>query len=96
MEINQDNPFITGFVFQYTEGDFSLEREKLKYIQSENDELHQVTKWDTLSDISYDKYGSSKWWWVIADINNVFDPFDLSPHTNLILPDINPIKADLQ
>lgn len=95
MEINQDNPFVTGFVFQYLEGDFSLERAKLKYIPSENDKLHQVTEWDNLSDLSFDNYGSSKWWWVIADINNVFDPFNLSSHINLIIPDLTPIKADL-
>lgn len=95
MQVNQDNPFSTGFVLAYTEGDNSLEREKLIYSPSPNDKLHPVTNWDNLPDIAFDYYKSSKWWWVIADINNIHDPFNLLPNSNLIIPDLNGILVDL-
>lgn len=95
MEINQDNPFVTGFIITYKEGDQSLERTQITYIPSINDKLHPVTNWDSLSDLSYDYYGTSKFWWVIADINNIFDPFDLTPNTNIIIPDLNSILSQI-
>lgn len=95
MEINQDNPYIRGYVLEYVEGDMSLERVKLEYNPSPDDKLHPVTYWDNLSDLSFDYYGSSKWWWVIADINNIFDPFSLTPNSNLIIPDLKAIKVIL-
>lgn len=95
MEFNHDNPYTTGFIMVYNEGDSSLERFPIKYKQSINDKLHMVTTWDTLSDLAYDFYGSSKWWWLIADVNNVFDPFNLTPHKELIIPNLNDIMASL-
>lgn len=93
MEFNQDNPFVVGFVMAYKEGDLSLERIPLIYTPSINDKLHPVTNWDTLPDLSYDYYGSSKWWWVIGDINSIFDPFSLTPNTNIIIPDLDLIRS---
>lgn len=95
MEINQDNPFVTGYVVNYKEGDTSLERVPIVYTPSINDKLHPVTNWDNLSDLSFDNYGTSKLWWVIADVNQIFDPFNLTPNTNIIIPDIDPILAQL-
>lgn len=95
MEFNQDNPFVTGFVMLYNEGDSSLERIPLKYTPSPNDKLHKVTRWDNLSDLSFDYYGSSKWWWVIADVNNVFDPFNLTSNESIIIPDLDLIKLQI-
>ena len=93
MEINPDNPFVTGYLLTYKEGDTSLERQKIEHSASPNDKLHTVKDGDNLSDLSSDYYKSSKWWWVIADVNNVYDPFDLTPHKNLIIPDLNLIKV---
>lgn len=95
VSIRENNPYITGYVVNYTEGDQSLERFKLAYIPSDNDKLHPVTGYDTLSDLSYDYYGDSKWWWVIADVNNIFDPNELPFNTNIIIPDLGRIKATL-
>jgi hypothetical protein len=95
MEINQDNPYITGFIIQYNEGDSSLERFEINHKPSVNDKLHTVRDWDNLSDLSLDYYKSSKWWWVIADVNKVFDPFDLTEHKNLVIPDLNDIRSKI-
>lgn len=95
MEFNRDNPFVTGFLVSYLEGDMSLERVPIEYVPSPNDRLHPITNWDTLSDLSFDYWGTSKLWWVIADVNKIHDPFNLTPNTNLIIPDIDPILAQL-
>jgi len=95
MEFNQDNPFVTGFVMTYNEGDSSLERLPIKHVPSINDKLHTVRRWDNLSDLSYDYYGSSKWWWVIADVNNIFDPFNLTSNVSIIIPDLAQIKLQI-
>lgn len=90
-----NNPFITGYVINYKQGDQSLERFTLSYQKSDNDEMHSVTDYDTLWNISFDKYGTSKYWWVLADVNNIFNPFELTVGSNLLIPDINRIKAML-
>lgn len=97
MEINIDNPFTTGYVLNYKEGDSSLERDKVKYTPSPNDKLHPVTNWDNLSDLSFDYYKTSKYWWVIADANpDIIDPFDLTPNTNIIIPDLSRVLASIK
>jgi nucleoid-associated protein YgaU len=90
-----NNPFITGYIVNYEEGDQSLERSRLKYNPSVNDKLHTITDFDTLTDLAYDAYGNSKYWWIIADINLIHDPFILEVNTNIIIPDINHIKSSL-
>lgn len=93
VELRTDNPFSTGFVYKYEEGDESLERFKLNHVPSEKDKLHTVRDYDNLSDISFDYYGNSKYWWIIADINNIDNPFELLVNSNLIIPDLDSIKA---
>ncbi len=93
MELNADNPFVTGFLMAYNEGDISLERVPIVYVPSVNDKLHPVRNWDTLPDLSFDYYKSSKWWWVIADVNKIFDPFNLTPNTHIIIPDLDLIRS---
>lgn len=95
VQIEDNNPYITGFVVNYTEGDKSLERRKLNYQVTIDDILHPVKNYDNLSDIAYDYYKSSKWWWVLSDVNNIFDPFNLTPNSNIIIPDLDKIKAML-
>lgn len=96
VSIRDNNPFSTGYVVNYNEGDQSLERFKLVYTPSVNDQLHPTKMMDNLSDLSYDYYGDSKWWWVIGDVNDsIMDPFELLPNGNLIIPDLDKIKANL-
>lgn len=90
--LRQNNPYITGYITNYPEGDQSLERFKIAYVPSVKDELHTVTDFDTLWSLSYDKYGDSKWWWVIADVNKIDHPCILQVNTNIIIPDIDRIK----
>lgn len=90
--LRQNNPYITGYIINYPEGDQSLERFKIKYNPSVKDKLHTVTDFDTLWSLSYDNYGDSKWWWVIADVNNIDHPCILQVNTNIIIPDLDKIR----
>lgn len=91
----ETNPFITGYIISYKQGDQSLERFKLSYKAGDSDKMHTTTDFDTLWNISFDYYGTSKFWWVIADVNNIMDPFELTVGNNLLIPDMNKIKAIL-
>lgn len=88
-----DNPYTTGYIVNYKEGDQSLERFTLNYQPAKDDILHPVTDSDTLGSLAYDYYGNSKYWWIIADINKIFNPFELTVNSNLIIPNLDRIKA---
>ena len=53
---------------------------------------HTVSLTDTLDSIALKYYGNPLYWWIIADINNIQDPFDLKPETVLIVPYLNQVK----
>lgn len=38
--------------------------------------------------IAYNKYGSARYWWIIAMANYIIDPFDVPIGTNLRIPPI--------
>lgn len=56
-----------------------------------NDEFLSVTSeyFDRLDKISYDGYMNSRYWWIIALINNISNPFDVKSGIILRLPSIN-------
>lgn len=37
--------------------------------------LHKVNKTDTLEALSLNYYGRPDYWWIIADFNNIVDPY---------------------
>ncbi len=93
LKLRSNNPYVTGYTVDYLEGDQSLQRFQIEFRPSDKDKLHPVTDYDNLSDIAFDHYGDSKYWWVIADVNNIMDPFTLTPNTNLIIPDLDWVKT---
>jgi nucleoid-associated protein YgaU len=47
---------------------------------------HVASKWDTLWGISFRYYGTHKLWFVIAEANDLIDPFQDLSNMNLIIP----------
>lgn len=46
--------------------------------------------------ISYDVYGNSKYWWVIAMANSISDPFyEFYKGRELLIPDLQLVKKEL-
>ena len=60
-----------GYVLSYPEGDSSLEREKIQYISDPGDRLHIVVEGETLTMLSTRFYGEPKFWYLIADCNQI-------------------------
>ncbi len=92
ISLRKDNPFITGYVIKYPQGDQSLERFPIEYQASTGDKLHVVKNYDTLWNIAYDYYGNSKEWWIIADVNKIENPYELVTNSTIIIPDLNRIN----
>lgn len=93
LSLRQDNPYSNGTVITFDDGTGVLDRDKLNYVPSASDKLHTVTDYDTLSSIANDRYGNSKYWWIIFDINKLDNPFELPIGKSLIIADLLRLKA---
>lgn len=101
LELRENNLYINGEVIDFGDEQLLI-REPLVIVGNELDRYHVVTEYDRIDLIAFRYYKSvsidpSKWWWVIADANNIIDPFDLSEYVgkNLLIPDLNRIKLVL-
>ena len=80
------NIYSEGFIINYNEGDSSLERIPFEYEATSDDSLYTIKQDDTLITIANKFYGNGRYWFIIADINEIINPFDLEVGTNLIIP----------
>lgn len=97
VDLRPDNPFAaTGVIMLFKDDEMALDRSRLKYLESVNDKVHIIRDFDTLWDLSYDFYGSSRYWWILQDINQLENGFDLTMGASLIIPDFLTIKAILR
>ena len=78
---------VRSYIVDYDEGDSSLERNQLAFGKSSEDQFHTVVEGDLLSDLAFLYYGDPILWYIIADANNIFNPFDdLVSGINLRIP----------
>jgi len=80
-----------SILIEYEEGDNSLERIEFSYVKNINDKNHIIKDGDTLDYLAYKYYKDDKLWYIIADTNNIYNPFELSIGDELIIPYINNI-----
>ena len=40
------------------------------------DVMYRAKTGETLRDIAFAVYGEARWWWVLADLNRIVNPFD--------------------
>ena len=83
LELKKYDLYGNGVVENYPNGEQYLIREKIEYSGNEDDSFHVVKETDTLTYIAWLYYkdvveNPSKYWWVIADANNIEFPLDLS------------------
>lgn len=91
-----NNPYARGTIFTFSGGEKFFRRKKIEYTQGPTDLLHLVRADDNLSNLAYKYYGDSKYWWVIADANNIHEPLDIASvyqGKNLLIPDFDKIQA---
>lgn len=77
---------------KFSDGTIELERTQYKHKNSIGDIIHTIMEGDTLTLLAYRYYGEPLYWYLIADINNVLNPFDLSIGVKLIIPNIKNYK----
>jgi nucleoid-associated protein YgaU len=59
--------------------------------------VHKVEVGQTLDIVSYTYYDNSEYWWVIAMVNSIINPFCIPPGTELIIPvDIRTITRSIE
>jgi nucleoid-associated protein YgaU len=94
IRLNQDNPYASGSVFRYNTEEISLERNAVKYVPTTEDSIHTVSVDETLWSISFKAYKTSKWWWLIYELNEALipNPFFISPGIDLLIPDLIAVK----
>lgn len=98
--LTTDNPFADGTLVKLPNGEVILTREKIKHTPEINDRRHRVQQEQTLTAIAWLCYreqtdSPEKYWWIIADANNILNPLDLSGWVGreLIIPDF--VKSQL-
>lgn len=80
--INLDNylrgasPYDNAYAVKYKEGDYSLETRPPRICISPDDVQHTVLEGETLQNIAFRYYGDSGKWYIIAEANNIMNPFE--------------------
>lgn len=90
--LNQDSRYMHDLnVIEYNE----LRMYDVPYFTTmdndDNDEFLAVTSeyFDRLDKVAYDGYMNSRYWWIIALLNHIDNPFDVKSDVILRLPSIN-------
>lgn len=78
-----------GFVVDYKEGDRSLHRKQYEYKEDINDKLYTVKEGDNITRLAFRFYKDPQKWFLIADVNKLFNPFILEIGQELIIPNPN-------
>lgn len=78
--------YTEGYLVKFNEGDTALLRKAIILNESIDDSLHTVIEGDSLNSIAFNYYNNSKLWYVIADVNNIQNPFELVIGQSLIIP----------
>jgi len=93
------NAFIVDFPL---DGESLLLRDIVPFTADVADTWYPVIQNERLELIAYNSYKdytdrACELWWVIADANNIFNPFDLSDYvgSSLLIPDFNTKVAPL-
>lgn len=69
------SPYNQAYAINYGDGDYSLEASYGSIPTSNRDSQHTVKDGETLQNIAFRYYGDSGKWYVIAEVNNILNPF---------------------
>lgn len=95
IRLKPNNLYRNATVVTDSTGDQTLVRSQISVEPSATNQYHIVSQFDRLDKLAYRYYkdvveDSSKFWWVIADANNIENPLFLEPVVGkrIIIPDI--------
>lgn len=94
LKLRRDNPYSKGVIYKFSDNTPALLRGKLVYTESPKDQYYAIEVDDRLDTIAFKFYGNSKLWWVLADCNNIIDPFLLEVGSNIVIPNLDILKAN--
>lgn len=93
--------YYDGEIIQFNDGSLAMLREPLNYENSVNDRFHTVQDEDNLDRIAWQYYRNKvehaeQYWWVIAEVNDIPNPFDISGLSGqqILIPDILKIQLE--
>lgn len=88
------NAYQDGKIFALESGNYTT-RTPIVWQPQPNDKYYAIKKDDTLESIAQNAYQAYKenaclYWWLIADVNKIYTPLDLSNYIGkkIIIPDI--------
>lgn len=100
--VRDNNLYANGAVIVFDNGEEALYREPLVIEPKNDDKYHTVTTFDMLDALAYKYYSpfvedASKYWWVIADANNIQNPLELEEYVGkqILVPNILRIRLQL-
>ncbi len=95
IEFEESDRFFGGTFYKYADGTIDLQAPTYKVPENFKFTLHKVVQGQTLDRIAFANYGklvekASRYWWLIAEVNGIDRPWDLSDWVgkDLIIPDI--------
>lgn len=95
INVRGNNVYRNGRLIEFEDDESMLIRTKVEFTSKVGDGYYKVRTEDTIDMIAWAKYkdeveDASKYWWVIADANNIHDPLDLSDFigTDILIPSI--------
>lgn len=92
--LRENNPYSLSDIIILPDESLVLERRKVVYVKSEKDRYFTTIQGDTIWNIANQAYGDSKLWWIIADVNNIDNPFELEAGLSLLIPDLVTIQLN--
>lgn len=78
-----------SYTINYREGDSSLQRRAINHEADIDDKLYIVIQGDTITSIAYRFYRIPQYWFIIADANNLINPFNIEMGDSLIIPNLD-------
>ena len=78
-----------GYMINYPDGEQSLQRDILVYKEDIEDRSYTIKDGDNLTMIAYQFYKDPLKWFVIADVNEIENPFELTVGKDIIIPNLN-------
>ena len=81
-----------------TDGDeqFYEIKEPLDITAQDTDEIYYVKTGDTLRGLAFQMYMDARLWWVIAEFNDIIDPFeDIVVGTPLRCPSLSRVRSQI-
>lgn len=94
LSLNEENIYAAGYIVEFSDGTKILKRDPIVYNPAANkDKTYTLKQSEHLWDLAFTNYNNSKWWHVLGDVNKIFNPFEIPVGTELIIPDLDVIRA---